>query len=57
MAGEKCGLFAVPRTVPVSLDVTRTLRMFVLQSTAWSRAFMLQLRSQQLSLTVNFEAL
>ena len=32
MAGEKCGLLAVPRTVPVSCIVTLTLRMSVLQS-------------------------
>ena len=32
MAREKCGLLAVPRTVPVSRVVTRTLRMSVLQS-------------------------
>ena len=32
MAREKCGLLAVPRTVPVSPLVTRTLRMSVLQS-------------------------
>ena len=32
MAREKCGLLAVPRTVPVSHVVTRTLRMSVLQS-------------------------
>ena len=32
MAKEKCGLLAVPRTVPVSHVVTRTLRMSVLQS-------------------------
>ena len=32
MAREKCGLLVVPRTVPVSRVVTRTLRMFVLQS-------------------------
>ena len=29
---EKCGLLAVPRTVPVSCVVTRTLLMSVLQS-------------------------
>ena len=29
---RKCGLLAVPRTVPVSRVVTRTLRMSVLQS-------------------------
>ena len=32
MAREKCGLLAVPLTVPVSRVVTRTLRMSVLQS-------------------------
>ena len=32
MAREKCGLLAVPRTVPVSRIVTRTQRMSVLQS-------------------------
>ena len=32
MAREKCGLLAVPRTVPVSRVVTRTLRMSILQS-------------------------
>ena len=32
MAREKCGFLAVPRTVPVSPVVTRTLRMTVLQS-------------------------
>ena len=32
MAREKCGLLAVPRTVPVSRVITRTLRMSVLQS-------------------------
>ena len=32
MAREKCGLLAVPRTVPFSHVVTRTLRMTVLQS-------------------------
>ena len=32
MAREKCGLLAVPRTVPVSPVVTRTPRMSVLQS-------------------------
>ena len=32
MAREKCGLPAVPRSVPVSRIVTRTLRMSVLQS-------------------------
>ena len=32
MAREKCGLLAVPRIVPVSRVVTRTLRMSVLQS-------------------------
>ena len=32
MAREKCRLLAVPRTVPVSRVVTRTLRMSVLQS-------------------------
>ena len=32
MAREKCGLLVVPRTVPVSRIVTRTLRMPVLQS-------------------------
>ena len=32
MAREKCGLLAVPRTVPVSNVITRTLRMPVLQS-------------------------
>ena len=32
MAREKCGLFAVPRTVPVSRVVTRTLHMRVLQT-------------------------
>ena len=32
MAREKCGLLVVPRTVPVSRVVTRTLRMSVLQS-------------------------
>ena len=32
MARERCGLLAVPRTVPVSRIVTRTLRMSVLQS-------------------------
>ena len=32
MAREKCGLLAVPPTVPVSSVVTRTLRMSVLQS-------------------------
>ena len=32
MAREKCGLLAVPRTVPVFRVVTRTLRMSVLQS-------------------------
>ena len=32
MAREKCGLLAVPLTVAVSRAVTRTLRMFVLQS-------------------------
>ena len=32
MATEKCGLLAVPRTVPVSHVVTRTLLMSVLQS-------------------------
>ena len=32
MAREKCGLLAVPRTVPVSRVVTRTLRITVLQS-------------------------
>ena len=31
MAREKCGLFVVPRTVPVSRVVTRTLCMSVLQ--------------------------
>ena len=29
---EKCGVLVVPRTVPVSRVVTRTLRMSVLQS-------------------------
>ena len=32
MAREKCGLLVVPRTVPVSHVVTRTLRMSVIQS-------------------------
>ena len=32
MARETCGLLVVPRTVPVSRVVTRTLRMSVLQS-------------------------
>ena len=32
MVREKCGLLVVPRTVPVSCIVTRTLRMSVLQS-------------------------
>ena len=32
MTREKCGLLVVPRTVPVSRVVTRTLRMSVLQS-------------------------
>ena len=32
MAREKCGLLAVPRTVPVSRVVIRTLRMSVLHS-------------------------
>ena len=32
MTREKCGLLAVPLTVPVSRVVTRTLRMSVLQS-------------------------
>ena len=32
MAREKCGLLAVPHTVPVSRVVTRTLRMSLLQS-------------------------
>ena len=32
MARGKCGLLAVPRTVPVSSVVTRTLRTSVLQS-------------------------
>ena len=32
MAREKCGLLAVPRTVPVSRVVTSALRMSVLQS-------------------------
>ena len=32
MAREKCGLLAVPRTVPVSRLVTRTPHMSVLQS-------------------------
>ena len=32
MAREKCGLLAVPRTVPVSRVVTRTLCMSILQS-------------------------
>ena len=32
MARQKCGLPVVPRTVPVSRVVTRTLRMSVLQS-------------------------
>ena len=32
MAREKCGLLAVPRTVPFPRVVTRTLRMSVLQS-------------------------
>ena len=32
MARKKCGLLAVPRTVPFSRVVTRTLRMSVLQS-------------------------
>ena len=32
MAREKCGLLVVPRTVPVSRIVTRTLLMSVLQS-------------------------
>ena len=32
MAREKCGLLVVPRTVPISRIVTRTLRMSVLQS-------------------------
>ena len=32
MAREKCGLLAVPRNVPVSRVITRTLRMSVLQS-------------------------
>ena len=32
MARGKCGLLVVPRTVPVSSDVTRTLRMSVLQT-------------------------
>ena len=32
MAREKCGLLAVPRTVPVSRVFIRTLRMSVLQS-------------------------
>ena len=32
MEREKCGLLVVPRTVPASRVVTRTLRMSVLQS-------------------------
>ena len=32
MAREKCGLLVVPRAVPISYIVTRTLRMSVLQS-------------------------
>jgi len=37
MAREKCGLIAVPLTLPGSLTYYRTLRMSVLQSTAgWS---------------------
>ena len=32
MAREKCGLLAVPCTVPVLRIVTRTLRMSILQS-------------------------
>ena len=32
MTREKCGLLVVPRTVPVSRVVTRTLRMSVLQT-------------------------
>ena len=32
MAREKCGLLAIPPTVPVSLVVTLTLRMSALQS-------------------------
>ena len=32
MAREKCGLLVVPRTVPVSRVVTRTLRLSILQS-------------------------
>ena len=32
MARDKCGLLVVPRTVPVSRVVTRTLRMSVLHS-------------------------
>jgi len=44
MAREKCGLLAVPRTLPVSL------RISALQSSAVSSAFTLRLRYQQLSM-------
>ena len=51
MAREKCGLLAVPRTVPVSRVVTRTLRMSVLQS--HSRKHIPPSLSTDVTVTVN----
>ena len=52
MAREKCGLLAVPRTVPFSRVVTRTLRMSVLQSHSRVKHFPPSL-STDVTVTVN----
>ena len=53
IAKEKCGLLAVPRTVPVSHVVTRTLRMSVLQSHSRVKHIPLSLTTD-VTVTVNF---
>ena len=56
MAREKCGILAVPRTVPVSRIVTRTLRMSVLQSHSRVKHIPTSL-STDVTATVNYNSI
>ena len=56
MGREKCGLLVVPRTVPVSCVVTRTLRMSVLQSHSRVKHIPTSL-STDVTVTVNWNSI
>ena len=56
MARKKCRLLAVPRTIPISRVVTRTLRMSVLQSHSRVKHILPSL-STDVTVTVNFNSI